>query len=90
MAKKSKKPSLALVDSETTIGIQPPFTLGKHGQSLWDRVQSEFDCSDAAGVELRRLVPPRTLPNACRRRSRTTAPWFAPVAECAVILPFAI
>ena len=52
MAKKqSTKPSLTLVNSET-IGIQPPFTLGKHGRSLWDRIQSEFDCSDAAGIEL--------------------------------------
>ena len=52
MAKKhSGKPSLSLVNSEA-IGIQPPFTLGKHGRSLWDRVQSEFDCSDVAGVEM--------------------------------------
>src|SRR6516162_3938053 len=51
MAKKSKKPSLALVGSETTIGIQPPFALGKHGQSLWDRIQSEYDVSDPAGIE---------------------------------------
>jgi hypothetical protein len=52
MAKKPRKPLLALVDSEAAIGIQPPFTLGKHGRSLWDRVQAEFDCSDVAGVEM--------------------------------------
>ena len=46
-----KKPSLTVVDS-ATIGIQPPFTLGKHGRSLWDRVQSEYDVADAGGVEL--------------------------------------
>jgi hypothetical protein len=52
MAKKSKKPLLALVDSETAISVQPPFTLGQAGQSLWDRVQTEFDCSAVAGVEM--------------------------------------
>ena len=52
MAKKPRKPLLALVDAEATIGVQPPFALGQAGRSLWDRVQSEFDCSDVAGVEM--------------------------------------
>jgi hypothetical protein len=52
MAKKSRKPLLALVDSEATISIQPPFTLGKAGRSLWDRIQSEYDVSDAGGIEM--------------------------------------
>src|SRR5262249_22287454 len=52
MTKKPRKPLLALVDSEPTIGIQPPFTLGKHGRSLWDRIQTEYDVSDSAGIEL--------------------------------------
>lgn len=52
MAKKqSEKPSLTLVGSET-IAVQPPFALGKAGRSLWDRIQSEFDVSDAAGAEM--------------------------------------
>jgi hypothetical protein len=52
MAKKrSGKPALALVGSET-IGVQPPFTLGKAGRSLWDRIQSAYDVSDAGGIEM--------------------------------------
>ncbi len=52
MAKKhSEKPPLTLVGPEIT-GNQPPFTLGKHGRSLWDRIQSEYDVSDSAGIEM--------------------------------------
>src|SRR6516165_8120085 len=46
------KPSLALVDSAPTIGVQPPFTLRKAGRSLWDRIQGEYDVSDAGGIEM--------------------------------------
>src|SRR5262245_19291623 len=46
-----RKSSLTLVDP-ATIGIQPPFTLGKHGRSLWDRSQREYDVSDSGGVEM--------------------------------------
>jgi hypothetical protein len=49
MAKKSARLTLAGAE---TIGIQPPFNLGKHGRSLWDRIQAEYDVSDSAGVEL--------------------------------------
>ncbi len=52
MAKKhSDKPPLTLVGPEVT-GLQPPFALGKFGRSLWDRIQAEYDVSDAAGVEM--------------------------------------
>jgi len=47
----AKKPPLTLVEP-ATIGVQPPFTLGKHGRSLWDRIQSDYDVSDSAGIEL--------------------------------------
>ncbi len=47
----AKKPPLSLVGPATT-GISPPFALGQHGRSLWDRVQSEYDVSDSAGIEM--------------------------------------
>jgi hypothetical protein len=50
--KKSEKPALALVGSAPAIGVQPPFTLGKAGRSLWDRIQGEYDVSDAGGIEM--------------------------------------
>jgi hypothetical protein len=43
--KHSEKPPLTLVGLDTTIG-KPPRTLGRHGRSLWDRIQSEYDVSD--------------------------------------------
>ena len=46
-----KKPNLSVVNPATT-GIQPPFTLGKHGRSLWDRIQAEYDVTDSGGVEM--------------------------------------
>ena len=46
-----KKPPLSLINP-ATIGIQPPFTLGKHGRSLWDRVQGEYDVTDSGGIEM--------------------------------------
>jgi hypothetical protein len=52
MAKKHlEKPQLTLVGLETGFA-QPPFALGKHGRSLWDRIQSEYDVSDSAGIEM--------------------------------------
>lgn len=49
--KHSEKPPLTLVGPDTTTN-QPPRTLGKHGRSLWDRIQFEYDVSDAAGIEM--------------------------------------
>jgi hypothetical protein len=49
--KQSEKPPLTLVTSEMA-GSAPPRNLGKHGRSLWDRITSENDVSDAAGIEL--------------------------------------
>src|SRR5262245_46809165 len=46
-----RKSSLTLVNS-TVIGPQPPFGLGKHGRSLWDRIQREYDVSDSGGIEM--------------------------------------
>ncbi len=52
MSKKhSGKPPLTLVGPDAT-AIQPPRILGKHGRSLWDRILSEYDVGDAAGIEL--------------------------------------
>jgi hypothetical protein len=47
----AKKPPLSVVGSDFT-GASPPFVLGKHGRSLWDRIQGEYDVSDSAGVEM--------------------------------------
>lgn len=49
--KHSEKPPLTLIGLDTTIG-KPPRTLGRHGRSLWDRIQSEYDVSDSAGIEM--------------------------------------
>jgi|SRR6516164_6544750 hypothetical protein len=43
-----KSPGLALVEN----GPNPPRKLGVAGQSLWNRVQSEFRILDVGGVEL--------------------------------------
>jgi len=48
----AKKPSLSIVGPNTTGPLQPPRKLGKHGMSLWQRVQDEFRIGDAGGVEL--------------------------------------
>jgi hypothetical protein len=47
----AKKPRLTVVRPSTT-GIEPPYALGQHGRSLWDRVQSEYDVTDAGGIEM--------------------------------------
>lgn len=35
---------------------QPSRSLGEHGRRLWDRVTSEYDISDASGVEMLTLA----------------------------------
>lgn len=47
----------------------PPRTLGVHGLALWDRVNSDYNISDAGGVEL--------LAQACSAVDRAEA-----LAEC--------
>ncbi len=47
----AKKLPLSLVGPDTA-GISPPFSLAKAGRCLWDRVQSEYDVSDSAEVEM--------------------------------------
>jgi hypothetical protein len=47
----AKKTRLTVVRSEPT-ATQPPYTLGRHGRSLWDRVQAEYDVTDAGGIEM--------------------------------------
>jgi hypothetical protein len=59
-----KKPDLKLIKPAAN-GNAPPRTLGHHGQSLWDRVLSEYDMHDVAGRELLTL--------ACQALDRTEA-----------------
>jgi hypothetical protein len=47
----AKKPDLTIVGPDGS-GIPPPRKLGKHGMSLWERVQREYAITDAGGVEL--------------------------------------
>jgi len=54
-AKMSEKPGLKVVKPARN-GNAPPRTLGHHGQSLWNRVLSEYDVSDVAGQELLALA----------------------------------
>jgi hypothetical protein len=51
----SRKPNLKLVKPRGN-GTAPPRKLGQHGQSLWDRVMSEYDLEDVAGRELLTLA----------------------------------
>jgi hypothetical protein len=60
----ARKPPLTIVNP-ATVSIQPPFILGKHGRSLWDRIQADYDVSDSA-PELnfwRKPAPPPIWPN---------------------------
>jgi hypothetical protein len=50
----AKKPSLRLV--QETTWPKPPRPLGKHGQSLWDRVMSEYAIADSGGIEMLTLA----------------------------------
>jgi hypothetical protein len=52
MAKKSSKPPLRIVGDLEATGPQPSRKVGEHGMALWNRVVSEYDVSDAAGIEL--------------------------------------
>ena len=36
----------------TSKGVSPPRPLGKHGRSMWDRIQAEYDIADSAGSEM--------------------------------------
>jgi hypothetical protein len=46
-----KKARLCVIKSGTS-GIQPPRPLAAAGQSLWDRVQSDFIVDDVSGIEM--------------------------------------
>jgi hypothetical protein len=52
VTKKLKKPSLEIVTSSTPTGTQPPRELGEHGLNLWRTITSEYDISDAGGMEI--------------------------------------
>lgn len=52
MRKKSSKPTLKVVSSSAPVGQQPPRKLGQHGMALWRTVTSEYDISDAGGIEI--------------------------------------
>jgi hypothetical protein len=47
-----KKPPLKLVQSSSATWQAPPRTLGRHGRSLWDRIQSEYGVEDSGGLEM--------------------------------------
>jgi hypothetical protein len=51
MAKSPGTPPLSIVSSETTL-ISPPRPLGPHGRAFWDKVQREYQISDAGGIEI--------------------------------------
>jgi hypothetical protein len=56
MTKKPLKPSLKIVTSSTPTGPQPPRKLGRHGMDLWCTVTSEYNISDAGGIEILALA----------------------------------
>jgi hypothetical protein len=47
-----KKPPLKLMQPSSATWAAPSRTLGRHGRSLWDRVQSEYEVQDAGGLEM--------------------------------------
>jgi hypothetical protein len=47
----AKKPQISLVGTAPATGPQPPRPLDKYGRSLWSRVLSEYEITDASGVE---------------------------------------
>jgi hypothetical protein len=47
-----KKPLLKVVKSSPPTGQQPPRKLGQHGLNLWRTITSEYDISDAGGIEI--------------------------------------
>jgi phage terminase small subunit len=48
----AKKPPLQLVPNLPGTGPEPPRTLGDHGRRLWNRVCTEYDIADVAGIEM--------------------------------------
>ena len=48
----TKKPKLKIVPSSPLTGQQPPRKLGEHGFALWCGITSEYDISDAGGIEI--------------------------------------
>ena len=46
------KQTLKLVKPPTTKWLSPLRPLGKHGQSLWDRVMNDYEISDSGGLEM--------------------------------------
>jgi hypothetical protein len=49
---KPSKPSLRVVSPSTPTGQQSPRKLGQHGSKLWHAITTEYDISDAAGIEI--------------------------------------
>jgi Phage terminase, small subunit len=56
LTKKSTKPPLRLVPPTGTAADAPPRTLGHHGMSLWNRITTEYEITDAGGRELLALA----------------------------------
>ena len=56
MAKKPAKSSLRLVPPTGTSNGAPPRKLGAFGANLWQRILSEYEIEDAAGLELLTLA----------------------------------
>src|SRR5262245_54318022 len=52
MAKKITKPPLRLVPATGATDVAPPRKLGDHGTSLWNRITSEYEITEAGGREL--------------------------------------
>ena len=48
----AKKPALQVIGGPAPPLLQPPRPLGEQGLSLWNRIQSEYEVHDAAGIEL--------------------------------------
>src|SRR5262249_18400587 len=51
MVKGPRKPELTVVGTAGTL-LSPPRKLGKWGSNLWNRVQTDFDVNDCAGIEI--------------------------------------
>jgi hypothetical protein len=51
MRKPRRPPTLTLVPT-ITAAVKPSRKLGNHGLSLWTKVTTEYDMSDAAGAEM--------------------------------------